>query len=89
VAVALTSPDDTSQPGQDDDLEVAQHLKAGPHFTWQLPEHRHCDHRPGPVAAVHANGRKLVFCLDCNLLLDLAELSKKPGARIVSKGEVV
>jgi hypothetical protein len=38
---------------------------------------------------VHANGRKLVFCLDCNLLLDLSELSKKPGARIVSKGEVV
>jgi hypothetical protein len=44
---------------------------AQPHvFTWLLPEHQECAHKPGEIVAVQAGGRKRAFCKSCNLLLD-------------------
>lgn len=41
-------------------------------FTWERPEHAACLHRPAPTtAAVTPGGKKLSFCLDCNLLVQV------------------
>jgi hypothetical protein len=37
-------------------------------FTWEQPEHANCKHELGAVVAIKADGTKLAFCRQCNLL---------------------
>jgi hypothetical protein len=70
------------------DTPVAQTLTAPRKpFTWQLPEHRECEHAAGPVVAIKANAQKLAFCVDCNLLFKLKPgTAKKPSPHAASDG---
>lgn len=66
-----------------DDLASDPDLGAPPHvFTWLLPEHQECKHNPGQTVAVKADGQKLAFCEQCNLLVDPNRPGKsaKPSA---------
>lgn len=55
-------------------------------FTWQLPEHRECDHQAGQVAAMKGSAQKLAFCVGCNLLFKLKPGTKKPNPGTASAG---
>jgi hypothetical protein len=79
VATTLTAPSTTLQTAPNNGQRGASEPASLPPFIWQQPEYRQCEHRPGPVAAINAQGQKLAFCLDCNLLLKL-----KPGTKTAS-----
>jgi hypothetical protein len=81
--MTLTEPE-VNVAGSDDDVSptlrtvpTCDHLDSAPAgFTWERSKHAPSDHRPGPVVALTAQAKKLAFCKDCNLLLEL-----KPDAQ--------
>jgi hypothetical protein len=64
--------------------ELGGHLVVPPDpealFTWQLPEHRQCDHEFGPTVAMLSGGQKLGFFERCYLLIEPDGSARTPKA---------